>query len=506
MVVYDGISVGLTLVASIGAGCLAIGTYNGTAFVGDFSVGAYGDISVDVDEVAGHGDLLTGYTYKYGISFLYDGYQEGQLNELSSVTITTENASAVVKIAFEETFDPGKRVTHVNLYRSARYGDGEDFIAAPYRLVESIEATSDNFVATEIGDGDYFRGIFQDTGRSGASYEALALVSETLSDVFTPEHELSVLLHGYRIIANVEHSELDGENGLILRSVLNRPSVFNWAEDTLPIKGQLIAMVAFNNRIYAFDTANMYRINIDSLYVEDVTSGLGISSPKQVCVTEFGMMVAAKHNVYLHDGAKLQPIGDAITSNDLTSAVGGTFTFSSVGYKDNTATPIAGYDSYTNSFYLSFEDSSGTSKKMYYVYNLGTGKWVMRTALNSSVSSTVANTPVCMGNMDDGRLLVATATEIYQIGGSARVALWLYVTKNMMLNRGAEWRLYDVVKTGTSTASILVYYWGGSWITPIPDKHPSAATQLAFLAASNAPVLDSASLLIRRLGAHDATV
>jgi hypothetical protein len=506
MIVYDGLIADITLVSRNGAAYLTSGTYAGSAFSGSFSVGSYGDVSIDIDEISGQGDLLTGYVYKYAISFLYDGYQEGELTELTSITIEGEHASALVRIAFEEGFDPGKRVTHVNLYRSARYGEGEDFIASPYRLVDSIEAIIDNFVEVTLGDGTYYQGGFHDTGKSGASYEALARVAETLSDILTPPHDFSLSLHGYRLLANVEHDDIEDEGGVILRSVQGRPSIFNRVEDVLRIKGQITAWAAFNNRVYAFDTANMYRVNIDSMYVEEETSGLGVASSKQVHATEFGMIIAGKYNVYLHDGARLQPIGDKIVSNDTSESLGETFTFNDVGYRNNTATPIAGFDSYTNSFYISFEDSTaGTSQKMYYIYHLGLGAWGMRTALDSDVSSTTGNAPVCMGNTDDGRLLIATSGEVYKVGGSARVQYWVYLTKNLVLNSGSKWCLYDVAKDGTGT--ILVYYWDGdSWETPLPEKLKDTSIQLALLGTTVGATLDSAALLIRRLGAHNGTI
>jgi hypothetical protein len=50
------------------------------------------------------------------------------------------------------------------------------------------------------------------------------------------------------------------------------------------------------------------------MYIEDQVKGVGACGARSALVTDFGMFIADKSNLYIHNGAQLQPIGTPVVN------------------------------------------------------------------------------------------------------------------------------------------------------------------------------------------------
>jgi hypothetical protein len=132
---------------------------------------------------------------------------------------------------------------------------------------------------------------------------------------------------------------------MIFRSKAGRFDVFDWTTDYLKLPTVPTAIHAFGGRIWVFDETHIYRINPSGLFIEDIYDGVGAYSQESVCVTEYGMFIADRNNMYWHDGQKPTPIGNAVLNR--TDAMTGITDYSYktlVGSLYGSLTPWVFYD------------------------------------------------------------------------------------------------------------------------------------------------------------------
>jgi hypothetical protein len=259
---------------------------------------------------------LDGAEHWYGLSWLYDGYQESPLSREVIESDGNEYQDITINI-----YSAPRRATHINVYR----GDNSTVSTiAPnsfYRLVKSIRLDSNFQEETESLWGDYNTNTIVDSDNRGATYDALVGISETL-DNFTPHWALSTGMNGFQYIAKCYHPEIDDCALYMFKSMPGKPDQFNWINDYLILPELPTAIHAFNGRVYVWSSNHMYRINPEGMYIEDRYEGLGCVGQDAVCVTDFGMVFANTKNIFMHDGTSPQPIGDAIKSMQNSQAVG----------------------------------------------------------------------------------------------------------------------------------------------------------------------------------------
>ena len=59
----------------------------------------------------------------------------------------------------------------------------------------------------------------------------------------------------------------------------------------------------------------MYRVDPNNMVLEDISEGIGCISQNTVVATDQGMFFCDKNNIYMHDGQRAKPIGEAILRN-----------------------------------------------------------------------------------------------------------------------------------------------------------------------------------------------
>ena len=90
------------------------------------------------------------------------------------------------------------------------------------------------------------------------------------------------------------------------------------------------ALVAHNNRIYAFGSDCYSIINPDTLGVEHTSYSCGAANKNHVTVCDFGVFVFYA-NVYHIDGQRITPIGEPIRSTN-NSVEAMNFTINGIGW------------------------------------------------------------------------------------------------------------------------------------------------------------------------------
>ena len=251
----------------------------------------------------------TSYTYK--VSLMYDGYQEGVLSQdfwVHTEDVTRNKLSVTINI---DEFS--KRLSHVCLYRR----DAADQF---FSLVKEIP-TNSGWIVDE--DGVHSFRVY-DKGDLLETYESRTGLSEVL-DTTNMKYGISAEVSGYLFVGDCSHERIEHASNQIFRSRPGQFSLFDYANDNQVLKSKPTAMAGFLGRLFVFDDNHIYKINPETLEIEDIFEGIGCSGQHSVVVTEYGLFFANKYGAYKHDG--MQPIkisnaidqGGSLSKTKLTS-------------------------------------------------------------------------------------------------------------------------------------------------------------------------------------------
>ena len=408
--------------------------------------------TAQVDEIvtvsiAAHGSDSSAYfkkniKYFWKISFLYDGYQESQLSSAFSQTVDTsgDSTNAVndmnVTITLKNiaTSLP-KRASHVNLYRA----DGASDVPAAsnpegyYRLVGSYELN--NAWSDSSNDKTL---LIQDTGTVTASYEARTGLPETIYDL-TPKYSMSAQLNNQLFVGGCIHSGIDDASNYIFKSMPYNFDQFDWTKDILRLPTTPTALVSFNGRIYAFDNNNTYRIEPNNFYIEDIFEGVGCSSKNSVIVTEYGMFIADKNNIYMHNGqnptAIATPILTSSNNNNGDSPRNFSWLDNDSSCIDKSYSPKLAFDSSRKALIVMFKSThnltiDGTTYQYFsWVYTMTSNRWDLWTLNTKQPLSTVPG--------KNGEVLVSTDNKLVNYAGDTSLRKQ-YIWESKEFTMGAD--------------------------------------------------------------------
>ena len=348
-----------------------------------------GDIKLTSTSL-GTGDL-NGTVHWYGVSWLYDGFQESPLNSLLTQSDgDTEQAIAI------EIFQAPARATHINIYRADSDQVGALLPNQYSRLLKSVKLDSTWTHSIDAFLGTHYEKTVNDNDNLGASYDALVGISETL-DTFTPHYEISSSINSALFIGRCHHDLIGNAMHYIFRSKPFKFDQYNWLNDYLILPEIPIGMRGFNGRLYVWSANNMYRINPEGMYVEDTYEGFGIASNQAATVTDFGLLFVDSNNIYIHDGTNPKPLGLAISKMQNSAKV---------GWEDMTHTSgvYTSYDSPNGRFIIATQKSTTGYA---FVYTLALGRWDIWTI---DVAQGIFSDDSGVPHVSDGTSLKSIAT------------------------------------------------------------------------------------------------
>jgi hypothetical protein len=352
------------------------------------------NLSLALSTASGGSSANTGFTanynYFYKASYVYDGYQESPLSSDFMISQGATETEISVDIEVFNVSALSKRVSHINVYM-AEGGQGSSDPSGFYRLAKSISLgdagwleEADDAEVPDWGAKKVYR--FLHSGSVTTSYEARTGISEILDNTIL-HYGLSTQLNNFHFVAECYHPTLSATNNDIDNFVYkSRPynfDQFNYLEDFLILPTTPVALKGFMGRVYAFDHNNVYKIEPNSMYVEDIFEGMGCISKSAVFANDYGMCFVDNSNIYLYNGSNVQTIGDPILRGHSTS-----WQNRAQGFD-----PFVTFDSKTQSFLIFFKTKEGSetyeSKYCCWSYNVLRKRWDLLSFLDTLSSSTV---------------------------------------------------------------------------------------------------------------------
>jgi hypothetical protein len=414
--------------------------------------------------------FLANTIYSYKISFIYDGYQEGPLSSASwNFEDTVTRAKLGIKLKISEY---SRRLSHVCLYRR---DTSSDF----YKLVEQVST-----ITGWAYDGSSYIRQVEDDGAVGASYAARTGLSEVL-DTIKLKYGISTEIGGYLFAGDCSHSRIENASNMVFRSRPGMFSIFDYANDFLTLKSKPTAMANFNGRLYVFDSTNIYRVNPETLQIEDIFEGVGCLNKDAVIVTEYGMFFADKNGAYRHNGTSPSKISEAIqkggdtttsfevTSSDYSSEVhdsGTTDNIKDVSWESlitnedvssiqviflpSTSSVLftvnyTGYEDLqgVNQSGKAFDDAFKLAKSFQYIwsYNIGQERWdLWELSENSNIGKPFLG--------KSGELYIPIDESIYEYSGGNTNRALTWVSKRLSMDEDSVGKVFNKIKVnGLST-------------------------------------------------------
>jgi len=349
-----------------------------------------GDVVDDPDASA---NFENGVIYYYKLSLVYDGFQESPLNTFyfKHTTGGGRYDTTVVKIRLSQ---PPERCSAIVVYRK---NSVEEF----YRMIGE-KSFKGGFGKV---DDEYFS-VMVDDGNLGATYEAITGMPESLRNT-SVNYKLSCSAGGYLVVANCYHKDIVNGQNFIFRSMPGNFSVFQWSKDFCILPNEPTAIAYWAGRIFAFDKANMYKIDLNTLAIEDIHEGVGCFGEQSFVITDYGMYFCDANNMYMHDGTRITPIGNDILKNSKFDDLG---TETKAWHNiEHAYDPYVQYDAFNQNVMFQFEDTDGEYGS--WNYNIPRKRWDLIDIPKPRAS--------VQGNL--GELWLSDSDYIYKLGeGSGR--------------------------------------------------------------------------------------
>ena len=360
--------------------------------------------------------------YRFKTSLMYDGHQESPLtrafHELDlnnagngNVFGTGNGLKDYAQLDIEVFLYNGvkaninKRVTAINVYVSETDPINNDQWSE-YRLLSEMDAKStlgtnvlipENPPTDDTPQTPYFKLVTTTSADFGPTYQILNGISETLLTTHV-NYGVSAHINDLLFVTQADVPRESAALGIddndyprhIFVSNTQIPgnwSQFNWPDDYIVMPEKIVALHAFNGRMWAFSNSNIYRINPQGLNIEEVYKHTGCKNANSVTSTGNQMFWFDYNNIYIMEGNSITPIGIPILEDKRYAK----------GLKSlllNGFDSFAEYDSSTNSFIavLTLSDR--------WVYNTISKRWDLRSE-QPSLSNQIYGTKTSVQGMKD---------------------------------------------------------------------------------------------------------
>ena len=396
--------------------------------------------------------------YEYKVSYIYDGYQEGLLSATTTIfTNDNDMYSVQIKVSLMKF---SMRLSHVCIYRRDN----------PNNLFKLVKELPTDTTWAWDGDNELYTQTVIDTGTLGATYESRTGLSELLDNI-SVKYGISAEIDGYLFAGKCSHSKIDNAANLIFRSKPGRFSTFDYVNDTLQLKSTPTAMANFMGRLYVFDKYNIYRVNQETLVIEDIFEGIGCSSHQSWVVTEYGMFFADSNGAYMHNGTTPTKISNPIYRGGDVSGVtkfAGTDNINNLSWdnvfsKDDSKAPLVVFDNNMQSilFLLEYDDYTTNSSnqldsiKSYYFwsFNIPNKRWDLW-----EIDNDVKVGKPFTGQ--SGKVFLPIDSNIFEVRGGSTKKPYTWISKKINAEVDSVLKVFNKIKiNGTDTNLSL----GGSY-------------------------------------------
>lgn len=458
--------------------------------------------------------------YDYATSVEYDYTQETVLSPYISTLAggNTDYIQVAVKCyyGYSDPTSVNKRITAVKLYRretpitmnfngllqiSASAGE-----STLYRLIKRLPTngltqtgfswivSGNDYVASHNGSDPFIK---DDNTIMGATYEQESGIAETLTSV-DMKYTVSCECNNYLFVGGCSKTEVPNAINMIFRSKVYRYDSFDWSKvgEFVNLQSAPLAIASFNGRVWAFDANNIYKINPDTMVIEDTTTGIGCMSQRSIVVTDYGMFWCDTAGAYWHDGSSIAKISEPITS-PTGYWHGLAQTGFTVGSQDKTI--IVQFYQRKNYVIFAIPDSGvGISAWAFHVLKK---RWDLWAGLKSTLG-----TDAGFFTGKNGEIYLANAIKLYNEFGGTTTRACTWKTKVFDYdNYRQRKRFYGITYNTTNLQKIEYSIDGGSFInnttTPM-TKVDGKTTQFNIEMNANG-YTDAFAVLFRRLYLND---
>jgi hypothetical protein len=457
--------------------------------------------------------------YNYALSIEYDYTQETPLLIDSSNTTTGAGNVDYIEVTVRchggasSPTSINKRITAVKIYRmdfpsSLKFSGqpgltGKPYEGTLYRFIKRLPTNGltqtgfswivdgNDYVASFNGSDTFIK---DDNSIVGGTYEQESGIAENLTSTDL-KYTVSCECNNYLFAGGCSKTEVPGAANMVFRSKAYRYDTFDWSKvgEFVNLQSKPLAIANFMGRVWVFDSHNIYRINPDSMVVEDATTGIGCYSQRSIKVTDYGMFWCDANGAYWHDGNTITKISDPITS-----ATGAWHSFSNGGYSTGSqdGAPIVVFYAKKNTIVFAVPDTTFDKMRCwgFHVIKKRWDEWLIDD--NTTITTSAG--------MWEGK-----ANDVYYCDGNSKLfdafsggtKGWIWVTKVFDYgNPRQRKRLCGISYTGTVTMTYRKDAEGSytnNATTPMVNMN-AYKTQF-YISASATNYLDYMSVLYRRL-------
>ena len=417
---------------------------------------------------AGSGGFSANILYSVGISIVYDGLQESNMvfatdSDASAMTIATtiiraKGAIAAATWAAPLTWD--KRITAIKIYL-AESSDLSKANLGLHRLIKTIGIDSASW-ADNGSDSDltYIYTPVSDAVEGGATYEEETGIAETLDPTYV-NYGMNEVGGGYHWMAKayvpstvpkVGATDINWDR-YIFRSQKFRPNMVDWSKNFVVLPETPIDMCFHNNYLYAFTENTVYRINPETLIIEDTYFGAGVSARGGCVSTEYGMFFCNKNGAYQLTNNEVIEISDPIKETAVSygspDSWTGTTGLATLSYGTGTKMGRIVVKHLATKNCILFIGSIASGVSASFAYYLPTKQWYP--FVFAATQTTDNNSGVVAGK--DGELYLSDDTDLRKICGGTGYQDFDWISKEFDLGQPSQDKQWCIIIwDGTTSA------------------------------------------------------
>jgi len=280
--------------------------------------------------------------YSCGVSLVYDGLQESPMVKTTGSTTVDAASVSILLTAYNVDNDWAgwdKRITGVKIYW-AESSDSDARNLGLHRLIKTISINNLNWADSGNNKTQTFAyAPLTVQIEGGATYEEETGISETIRLSYV-SYGMNAVGGGYHWMAKAT-VPVTTKTGVfeaidwgryIFRSQKFRPNMVDWSKNFVILPETPTDMCFHNNYLYAFSENVVYKINPETLIIEDDYFGAGVSARGGCVSTEYGMFFCNKNGAYQLTNNEVIEISDPIKEATQTYGSPNCWANSSTGF------------------------------------------------------------------------------------------------------------------------------------------------------------------------------